>query len=348
MNRARQRLRIDEITQLNKWVRRFRLVPVEAGQKLAGFQPGQYLDLFYGVDGAATCRPYSITSSPRQAEQGYYELCIHGGGGFTSPWLFARGKPGMVVEASVPEGDFVHVPERDGGKLIAISGGMSVTPLLSMARAVEDGTLDADLTVFCNWDIYEDVLFYDVFRSIADRCARFRVVFALANEDRPDFRRGFVTLDMIRDTVDPENAAFFLCGPQQMYDRLEQELAPLGIPAARWHQEIPGEVKFGAPGTQMLRQGQSLELRVRLGVETRRVPMRSHETVLVALERAGIEKQARCRSGRCGYCASRLLSGRVFTPPRWNEQEHVRQEKTVFHPCCSFPLSDLEITWDQQ
>lgn len=347
MNTERQRLKLDEITQINKWVRKFRFVPAEVGQKLAPFLPGQYLNLFYEVDGVFTSRPYSITSSPGDAELGFYELYIHGGGTFTAAWLFAFGQKGMLIDASVPEGEFVYDPKRDGGNIIGISGGMSVTPLCSMARAVEEGTLDANLTVFCSWDNYKDVLFYDEFMAIAQRCPRFRVIFTLAKENHPGFQKGFVTLDMIRSAGNPENAAFFMCGPKEMYDSLDKELASLNVPADRLHREIPGEVKFGFPGTEGLRQGQLLSLTLHDGREVRHIPMRSHETVLIALERAGVKKETRCRSGRCGYCRSRLLSGQVYIPSSWKGQEHTEQEDTLFHPCCSFPLSNLEIALDE-
>ncbi|MDD6276057.1 MAG: 2Fe-2S iron-sulfur cluster-binding protein [Clostridia bacterium] len=65
------------------------------------------------------------------------------------------------------------------------------------------------------------------------------------------------------------------------------------------------------------------------------------ETVLTAIERAGIVAPSRCRSGECGWCRSKLISGEVFMPAeneyrRWADKQH-----GYIHPCCSFPLSDI-------
>ena len=66
------------------------------------------------------------------------------------------------------------------------------------------------------------------------------------------------------------------------------------------------------------------------------------EPVLVALERSGISAPSRCRSGECGWCRSKLISGEVYVPEenddgrRWSDKEN-----GYIHPCASFALSDL-------
>ena len=61
----------------------------------------------------------------------------------------------------------------------------------------------------------------------------------------------------------------------------------------------------------------------------------AEESVLVALERAGVSPRAYCRSGSCGYCRSRLLSGEVWTDP----DRAPAPTDGVFHPCCSFHVA---------
>ena len=65
----------------------------------------------------------------------------------------------------------------------------------------------------------------------------------------------------------------------------------------------------------------------------------AEESVLVALERAGVSPRAYCRSGSCGYCRSRLLSGEAWTDP----DRAPAPMDGVFHPCCSFPRSALTV-----
>lgn len=343
MNKNRQNLTIADITTVNEWVKKFRFVSAAPDRPLASFEAGQFLNLFYEIDGATTCRPYSIASSPKDAQEGFYDLYIHSGGSFTSSWLCNNAVVGMAIQGSVPAGTFCYSPERDGKKVIGISGGMSVTPLYAMAKAVVDGTLDIDLTLFCGWDAYDDVLYYEEFSAFAQKCPRFRAVFILADELRDGFENGYVSLELIQKYTDPSNACFFMCGPSAMYNALDQELASLHVPAERYHREIPGEVKFGAPGTESLQSDIVYTLTVQKEGNRYSIPMRSDETILVALERAAFRPEARCRSGSCGYCGAKLNSGSVFVPEYWCNQEQKRDDH-IIHICCSFPTSDVEIT----
>lgn len=339
-------LRFTKITQVNPWVRCFRLETAHRMKRLPMFQAGQYINLFYEIEGATTSRPYSIASSPGDAASGFYELYIHGGGEFTSKWLFENGGIGQTIWASLPVGDFCHNPERDGRKIIGISGGMSVTPLCSMARAVAEGTLDIELTVFCGWDRQEEIILREELLQYEKACPRVHCVFAVAEQAPSWAEKGYVNLAMIRRHTDPKDAAFFLCGPAAMYTALAGELAPLGVPACRLHQELPGEAKrpFDQPDYPPCGANVFL-LTVLRGEQRYRLPMDSGETVLVAMERAGISPPARCRSGQCGFCRSRLIQGSVFVPGGWKASD-TKEEGDILHPCCSFPLTDLEIICD--
>jgi len=71
--------------------------------------------------------------------------------------------------------------------------------------------------------------------------------------------------------------------------------------------------------------------------------MKSEESVLVALERAGIKAPSKCRSGVCGYCRSRLIQGDVFIPEDTDGRRAQDKKSGYIHPCCSYPLSDMKI-----
>lgn len=343
MRHERQRLRVAAIDRVNDWVRCYRLEAATQAP-LAAFEAGQYLNLFYEINGSTTSRPYSIASSPGDAARGFYELYIHGGGPFTSRWLFEHIRPGDELWASAPMGEFYAVPRRDGKKIIGISGGMSVTPLRAMARAVAEGSLDAELTLFCGWDKAAEILYREEFEAYAAASPRFKAVFAVA-EGASDCESGYVDLAMIRRHAQPQGAAFFLCGPPAMYEALHHALAPLKIPAEKYHRELPGEVHSpdgleGYPGAAAA----ELTLAVSLGGDVRKIKARSSETLLVALERAGLSPEARCRSGVCGFCGSALAGGEIFVPTRWDTRTEEERARGLIHPCCSFPLTDLALT----
>lgn len=75
----------------------------------------------------------------------------------------------------------------------------------------------------------------------------------------------------------------------------------------------------------------------------KQVSVRWDQTILQALERAHIKAPSHCRSGECGWCHSKLLSGKVYVPEDADGRRMADLKFGWIHPCCSFPLSDLEI-----
>ena len=53
--------------------------------------------------------------------------------------------------------------------------------------------------------------------------------------------------------------------------------------------------------------------------------------------------EADCRSGRCGWCRSRLVSGDVFVPESRDGRLTGDAEYGWIHPCVTYPLSDLTL-----
>ena len=334
MDHTKQLLRVAEIEAVAPYVNRYRFIAAHGAP--APFLPGQFLCLYYEIDGTTTCRPYSIASSPKEAAQGgYYDLFIHVGGSFTSRWLGRNIAVGDTVVASHPLGEFCISPQTPR-KIVGISGGMSVTPLRSMVRSIVDELTDREITLFCGWDTDREVLFREEFMQLARECSRVRVQFSLVQDARTGDKQGYFTSqDILRET-DAHAATYYLCGPQEMYHSLHDGLIAGGVTSERYHQEIPGELHSPDYATAPAEQ-YPLTIQTDSGSIT--VTANAKESVLVALERAGLSPRAYCRSGSCGFCRSRLLEGQVWTDPIRAKPP----ENGVFHPCCSFPRSALTV-----
>ena len=79
-----------------------------------------------------------------------------------------------------------------------------------------------------------------------------------------------------------------------------------------------------------------------IGFDTYEVPAKSTETLLVAMERAGLRVPSKCRAGGCGFCHSRLISGE-FSIAGADKRRLADLKFGYIHPCCSYPDSDMEI-----
>lgn len=345
MEFSRQPLKVSDIWQINQDVRCYRFVPEDDGTQLETFKAGQFISLFFEIDGVTTSRPYSIASTPKEAEAGYYDLYIYGGGEFTSKWLFENVEVGHVFEASMPVGDFC-IDSQTKGPIIGISGGMSVTPLRSMARAVTDGSIKANFSIFCGWDKLDEVLFFEEFTKLSQECERINVVFALAQMQVEGMEHGYINREVICDNAKIKDAEYFVCGPKEMYDFLEKDLAPLEIPPDKYHKEVPGEIIQTPNSVNNDCEKRVFVLSIELRGKFHKVRISSDETILVAMERAGIKPESRCRSGSCGYCRAILQHGEVFIEPSRETREPAEIMQGQIRTCCTYALSDLSLKID--
>ena len=126
-----------------------------------------------------------------------------------------------------------------------------------------------------------------------------------------------------------------MCGPAAMYAFADKELAPLGLPLRRIKKEANCVgVRDVAPA--------EYTLTVHIGFETYKVKASATETLLVAMERAGLKVPSKCRAGGCGFCHSRLMSGE-FSIAGADKRRLADKKFGYIHPCCTYPDSDMEI-----
>ena len=69
----------------------------------------------------------------------------------------------------------------------------------------------------------------------------------------------------------------------------------------------------------------------------------AYQGVVKSLEAAGIAAPAHCRSGECGWCHSRLVSGDVYIPEDVDGRRAADKKFGWIHPCCSYPVSDVTL-----
>ena len=318
---------------------------VLAGDNLAPFRAGQYLAFRLTIGSSVLTRPYSISSSPKWAFEGKYAVTVKRQmDGFASPWILDHWKTGDVVVASGPEGTFYYEPLRDTKRVIGLAGGCGITPFLSMAYAIRDGSEDFELTLLYGSRKECDILYRKELEEIAKATANVKIVNILSDEQRDGYEYGFLTADRIRAAFEGEPCSVFLCGPAAMYAFVDRELEKLGLARKRIRHEL-----YPAPASPAKIPGYlgdtsaTYTLRIRLYGETVEAPLRAGETVLAALERAGIAAPSRYRGGECGFCRARVISGEVFLPNALDHRRMADVANGYIHPCCSYPLGDLSI-----
>ena len=330
----------------------FTLVPDKARgtEKMAYFRASQYVSVSLNINGAPINKPYTIRSNPKDAlgsGDTSYTLTIKlTDPAYASAHILSTWKEGDQVDISGPLGDFYYQDLRDAKQVVAIAGGSGITPFYSMAAAIADGIEDFDLTILYGSRTAGGILLKDEIEAVAARSnGRVKVIHVLSHEEKEGFEHGFITAELIRKYAPQGDYSVFMCGPKAMYTFEEGEMKKLGLPKRRYRMEMSGDYLGAAqnadfPGSK---KGKEYRLTVDIRGEKQTIPCKAEESLLWAMEQAGIKAPSHCRSGECGWCHSRLVSGDVYIPEDADGRRMADKKFGWIHPCCSFPLSDIEL-----
>ena len=311
------------------------------GEKAAFFRAGQYVVVRQMIDGKLICRPVSISSSPKESLDGIYKLTIKlTKDGFFSKYVHENWKVGDEVTTSGPQGTFYYEGLRDAAYVVACAGGSGITPIMSMAQAIVDGDEDFHLTILYGTNTAEEAIFTDKFNKLAEQSNKIKIVNVFANTD------GYITEEVIREHA-PKHGEFslFASGPQEMYLFLDKEVEKIGLTNKYYRKELFGSIKqpWKITGFPPEAKDKTFNLHVKMCNKEYDIPCNANETMMVALERAGIAGPNRCRGGICGWCRSKLVAGHVFVPKDTDGRRQADKVWGYIHPCATFALSDVSI-----
>ena len=310
----------------------------KSNTELAYFKAGQYLTFKLEIGNSVVTRSYSIASSPASALNGEYQITVKRiNDGFVSDYILDNWSVGDEVTAYAPEGNMTYSPLRDAKNIVAVAGGSGITPFLSLARAIDQGDEDCALTLLYGCRTSDEILFKAELDSLAEKNEKINVVYVLSHSNEEGYEKGFVGADIIKKYAPEGLYSIFVCGPGGLYKFLEAELPKL----EKERKYIRFEV-FSS-GKKADEEPRDFNITVINRGDESVIKASSNETVLCAFERAGIEVPARCHTGECGFCRSKLVNGKVYIPEGEDKRRIADMQFNFIHPCCCYPESDLVI-----
>ncbi len=269
------------------------------------YKPGQFLTLRVPFDGGWLPRCYSLSSTPLLDEP-LRVTVKRVRDGRASNWLCEELQEGQTLEVLPPAG--VFVPRDLHGDLLLFGGGSGVTPVLSILRSALLAGQGRVLLIYANRD-EDSVIFRDELRLLAAaHQQRLQVVHWL------DSLQGVPSVAQLAELARPLlDAQAFICGPAPFMEAAVQALDCLGMPKARVHVErfvsLPEEGEL--PLTSHSDAAVAAQLAVSLDGADHTLHCASGETLLDAMQRAGLNPPSACRVGGCASCMCTLESGDV-------------------------------------
>ena len=309
------------------------------------FVAGQFMTFTFPVDGVDVARCYTIASPPTRPDR--LSITVKRiPGGVVSPWLHTTMRPGVRVPVAGPMGDFC-ASLHPAQKYLFLSGGVGITPLMSMARAWDDLAAGADVLFLHSARSPADIVFRTEQTELSSRRQGFRAV-ALCESDAAGEiwpgHRGRLSLPLLLLLApDLLERRVFCCGPAPYMAAVRAMLDAAGLPPAQYHEESFDFSTLAAAEPEVAAAAAiPAAFSVQFTKSARTIDVGPATFVLQAAKDCGLRLPNSCTKGMCGTCKSKLLSGRV-------DMQHaggIRQREIdagMILICCSKPLSDLVI-----
>jgi len=214
----------------------FYLKPVD-GKVLPSYKPGQYVTLRVTIPGEEYLvnRQYSLSQAPTGD---MYRISVKREDEFTpngvmSVNLHLNMNIDDTVEVSVPAGVF-HLDTESKNPVTLISGGVGITPMMSMYDSIAKNTPDRPVAFLHSARTRAHQAFNDVLNTL--NSSMDSSTYSVLYSDEGD---GFMTSDYLASNV-LEGSDIYVCGPTPFLESVMRDLYALGIPEEKIHFEFFG------------------------------------------------------------------------------------------------------------
>jgi ferredoxin-NADP reductase len=292
----------------------------------AGFDAGQYLAVGVEIDGVRRTRTYSPAAS---AHDRTLELTVtEHSGGLVSTHLVRAARPGAVVHLAPAQGTFT-LPAPLPRRIVLISGGSGITPVLSMLRTLVDEGHNGEIAFLHFARSRADWLYEPEVRALAARHPRLRLAYATTRGADPRRLDAHLLGELIGDASE---AAAAVCGPPSLLDAAPDVWAAMGGDPERLLTET-----FTPP--RLLVSGDAATGTVRFLRSDQTAPI-AEGTLLEQAEAAGLSPEFGCRMGICHTCTCRKAAGAVRN---LRTGEISEEEDEDIQLCISAPAGDVAL-----
>lgn len=237
---------VDKKVKESEDVTSFYLKPKD-GKEIAKYKPGQYLTLKATIPGEkyTHIRHYSLSEAPGKD---YYRISIkredehqNTPEGIVSNYLHNEIKEGDTLPFSAPAGDFVL--DTNDTPLVLVSGGIGITPLLSMLNSVILEQPNREVTLIYATKNSKYHPFKDHISQLENSHNNFKTLVCYdspTSEDKQevDFDlKGYVDQELLSSVIKNKDKEVYLCGSIPFMESIVSILDKIEVPRSYIHYE---------------------------------------------------------------------------------------------------------------
>jgi len=320
------------------------------------FKPGQFVTLELEIDGQQVFRSYTISSSP-SVPYSFSITVKRVPGGVVSNWLHDNLSEGDNLAVHGPVGQFNSI-DYPADKVLLLSGGVGITPLMSMARWAYDTNAEVDMVFVHSARTPRDLIFQRELDTMSSRVTNFHLhlICERIESGQPwHGYRGYLNQALLQ-MVAPDfmEREVFCCGPAAYMKAVRRMLEALGFDMERYHEEsfgaTPDKIEEQAAQGAEQAEEEALALartdllNVTFSHTGKSVQIAPGETVHAAAAKLGLHIPKACGMGICGTCKVMRVEGEVEMSHNGGITDDDVAEGYILS-CCSIPQGDVVVAY---
>lgn len=217
------------------------------GKQVATYKPGQYLTIKASIPGEkyTHIRHYSLSEAPGKE---YYRISIKREDehqstpeGIVSNYLHNEIKEGDTLQFSAPAGDFVL--DTKDTPLVLISGGIGITPILSMLNTVASEQPNRQVTLIYATRNSKHHPFKTHIHQLESSHTNIKTLIcydspAVEDKQGVDFDiEGYIDEELLSSVIENKNVDVYLCGSIPFMESVINSLDKIEVPRDNIHYE---------------------------------------------------------------------------------------------------------------
>jgi len=316
------------------------------------FKPGQFVTLELEIEGVQVLRSYTISSSP-SVPYSFSVTVKRVPGGQVSNWLHDNLKQGDQIAVHGPVGVFNCIDITDD-KVLLLSGGVGITPVMSMARWWFDTNGKVDMIFAHSARTPSDIIYRRELEYMDSRIKNFNLNLICEKYEIGSSWSGYTgffdqkKLEII--APDFMDRTVYCCGPTPYMTAVKKMLQDLGFNMDNYHEESfgapPEEAKLDAEQQADDAAGIEIDdsslLKVEFSKTGKSVKIKPGETVHSAASKVGLHIPKACGMGICGTCKVMKTSGDVVMSHNGGITDEDVADGYILS-CCSVPQGDVAV-----
>jgi ferredoxin-NADP reductase/ferredoxin len=223
------------------------------------YKPGQFVTLELEINLEQVLRSYSISSTPSRPHT--LEITVKRvppppgsaadiPSGLVSNWLHENITVGSEIKLSGPIGKFTCFA-NPCQKMLMLSAGSGITPMMSMARWIGDTASDCDIVFFHSARSPRDIIFRQELELMSARYANFNLAITTTRKEPGQSWLGLtgrLTAAMLQSVApDFMERTVYVCGPNTFMEAVKEMLEGLGFPMQNYYEESFGPSRKQKP-----------------------------------------------------------------------------------------------------